>query len=209
MQVDIFQDIVTSAVEKVLPDLMRAQLPSILQDLLPGMLTGSSPSPSLSTTPRSSRIADVPSQHPRTPNHKPTPSTIVKSVISTYTETHLQRLLADTLDQASELHNSAALEFEDYVADTRLEFAALREDNMTALDNECNEKLVDFKERLVEEKDEAEVEVKAHADMVVVRAWDRLNMVDNDVRGRCKCPCGAKDRQGRWGQMRRAMSLPL
>jgi hypothetical protein len=35
VQVDVSQDIVKSAVEKVLPDMLRAQLPSILKDLLP------------------------------------------------------------------------------------------------------------------------------------------------------------------------------
>ncbi|EMD62733.1 hypothetical protein COCSADRAFT_223954 [Bipolaris sorokiniana ND90Pr] len=213
VQVDIFQDLVTSAVEKVLPDLMRAQFPTILQDLLPGILAGSSPSPSLSPTRHSSQLANTPIKHRPIPSQKPTPSTVVKSVISAYTETHLQRILADALDQAShqasEIHNSANAEFEDHLADTRLDFAALKEDHLTAFNDECNEKLVEFKERLVEEKDEVEVEVKAHADMVVLKTWDRLNRVDGEVCPQCKCVCSTRHKQSEVSQARRAISLPL
>lgn len=133
----------------------------------------------------------------------------MRAAISTCTETHLQRLLTDTLNEASnqtsELHNSASVEFEDYLADTRLEFAALKEDHMAAFDDNCNEKLAEFRERLLEEKEETHMEVKAHADEVVLKAWDRLNM----VRCRCKCLCGPRDRQRNVERGRRAMSLPL
>ncbi|CAG5181646.1 uncharacterized protein ALTATR162_LOCUS9788 [Alternaria atra] len=212
VQVDVFLDVVTSAVQKVLPDLLREQLPSILQDLLPGMLTDPSPSPSLSPTPRSSQGANALTQHRRTPSHKPTPAAVIRTVISTATKTHLQRFLTDALDQASEqvseLHNSASVEFEEHLDDTRLDFATLKEDHIAVFNDDCNEKLVEFKERLVEKKDEAEVEVKAHADEVVAKAWDRLNMVD---KGWCrrKCLAGAKDKQSKLEQGRRAMSLPL
>ncbi|KAJ6284674.1 hypothetical protein J3E71DRAFT_339037 [Bipolaris maydis] len=209
VQVDIFQDLVTSAVEKVLPDLMRAQFPSILQDLLPEVLAGYSPSPSLSPTRHSSQLANTPTKHRPIPSQKLTPSTVVRSVISAYTETHLQRILADALDQAShqasELHNSANAEFEDNLADTRLDFAALKEDHLTAFNDECNEKLVEFKERLVEEKDE----VEAHADRVVLKTWDRLNRVDGEVCPQCKCVCSTRHKQSEVSQARRAISLPL
>ncbi|EUC43045.1 hypothetical protein COCMIDRAFT_101900 [Bipolaris oryzae ATCC 44560] len=212
VQVDIFQDLVTSAVEKVLPDLMRAQFPSILQDLLPGILAGS-PSPSLSPTRHTNQLPNTPTKRCPIPSQKPAPSTVFKSLISTYTQTHIQRILADALDQASqqasELHNSAGAEFEDYLADTRLDFAALKEDNLAAFNDECNEKLVEFKERLVEEKDEAEVEVNAHADRVVLKTWDRLNRVDGEVCPRCKCVCSARHKQSEVSQARRAISLPL
>ncbi|KAL6158935.1 hypothetical protein ACJQWK_04170 [Exserohilum turcicum] len=209
VQVDVFQDIVTSAVKKALPDLLRAQLPSLVQELLPGMLAGSSPSPSSSPRSHSSQTASARPQHDRAPNYKPTPAAVMRAAISTCTETHLQRLLTDTLNEASnqtsELHNSASVEFEDYLADTRLEFAALKEDHMAAFDDNCNEKLAEFRERLLEEKEETHMEVKAHADEVVLKAWDRLNM----VRCRCKCLCGPRDRQRNVERGRRAMSLPL
>jgi hypothetical protein len=209
--VDIFQDIVTSAVQKVLPDLLREQLPSILQDFLPGMLADPSPSPSLSPTPRSSQSADTLAQHRRTLNKKPTPAAVIRTVISTATKTHLQKFLTDALDEAyeqvSELHNSASVEFEEHLDDTRLDFAMLKEDHIAAFNEDCNEKLVEFKERLVEGKDEAEVDVKAHADEVVVKAWDRLNMMDKRWCSH-QCPHSTKDKGSKLGETRRAISLP-
>jgi hypothetical protein len=209
VQVDVFQDIVKSAVEKVLPDMLRAQLPSILQDLLPGMLAGPSPSPSLSPTPRSSQIANALTQHRRTPSHKPTPASVFKAVISNHTKTHLQKILTDALDQASnqvsELHNSAGVEFNECLDDARLDLATLKEDHIAAFNEDCNEKLVEFKERLVEEIEGTE----AHADTVVLKAWDKLNMVEKEVWCRCKCLHSAKDKQSELEQVRRAMSLPF
>jgi hypothetical protein len=211
VQVDIFQDIVTSAVQKVLPDMLREQLPSILQDFLPGMFADPSPSPSLSPTPRSSQSADTLAQHHRTLNKKPTPAAVIRTVISTATKTHLQKFLTDALDEAyeqvSELHNSASVEFEEHLDDTRLDFAMLKEDHIAAFNEDCNEKLVEFKERLVEGKDEAEVDVKAHADEVVVKAWDRLNMMDKRWCSH-QCPHSTKDKGSKLGETRRAISLP-
>jgi hypothetical protein len=211
VQVDIFQDIVTSAVQKVLPDMLREQLPSILQDFLPGMLADPSPSPSLSPIPRSSQSADTLAQHRRTLNKKPTPAAVIRTVISTATKTHLQKFLTDALDEAyeqvSELHNSASVEFEEHLDDTRLDFAMLKEDHIAAFNEDCNEKLVEFKERLVEGKDEAEVDVKAHADEVVVKAWDRLNMMDKRWCSH-QCPHSTKDKGSKLGETRRAISLP-
>jgi hypothetical protein len=155
---------------------------------------------------------DTLTQHRRTPNPKPTPAAVIRTVISAATKTHLERFLTDALDQASEqvseLHNSASVEFEEHLNDTRLDFAMLKEDHIAAFNEDCNEKLVEFKERLVEGKDEAEVDVKAHADEVVVKAWDRLSMVD---KGLCRHICldGAKDKRSKLDQRRRAMSLPL
>jgi cell division septum initiation protein DivIVA len=198
--VDVFQDIVASAVEKVLPDMLRKELPSILQDMLPELFADLS-SPSLPPTPRSSQIAKA---HTRTPGHKPTLAAVFRAVISTHTETHLERIFTDAVDQASELYNSADNEVNECLSDARLEFATLQEDHITAFNDDCNEKLTEFKERLVEDKDE----VEAHADEVVLRAYDRLNMVGNKMCCRCKCHHGAKDKQSGLEQGRRAMSLP-
>jgi hypothetical protein len=209
VQVDIFQDIVKSAVEEVLPDILRTQLPSILQDLLPGMLVGPSPSPSLSPTPCSSQIANALTQHRRSRSHKPAPAAVFRAVISTQTQTHLRRILTEALDrasdQASELHNSAGVEFDEYLADVRLDFATLHEEHIAAFNDDCNEQLEEFKERLVKEKDE----VEAHADQVVLKAWDRLNMVKNEEWCPCKCLHSAKDKQSKLEQGCRAMSLPF
>ncbi|KAI2484548.1 hypothetical protein Ptr902_03488 [Pyrenophora tritici-repentis] len=207
VQVDLFQDIVTSAIEKVLPDLLRAQLPSILQDILPGMLTG--PSPSSSPTPRSTQIANTLTQHHRTTSHKPTPAAVVRAVLSTYTKTHLQELFTDAVEEASELHNSARNEFEDDLVDIRLEIATLKEDHIAAFNEECNEKLAELKERLAEDKEETEVAAKAYTDDIVLKTWDRLNMVEKGACCRCKCLDNTKNKQGKLGQGRRAMSLPL
>ncbi|CAA9959442.1 hypothetical protein PTMSG1_02860 [Pyrenophora teres f. maculata] len=209
VQVDVFQDIVTSAVEKVLPDLLRTQLPSILQDLLPGMLTGLSPSPSLSPTPCSSHIVNALTQHRRTSSHNPTPAAVVRAAISTHTKTHLQELLTDALEQASELHNSARNEFEDDLVDIKLEMATLKEDHIAAFNEECNEKLAELKERLAEDEDETEVAAKEYSDEIVLRTWDKLNMMEKGVRCRCKCRYGLKNKQVKLEQGTRAMSLPL
>jgi hypothetical protein len=207
VQVDVFQDIVTSAVKKVLPDMLRAQLPNILQDLLPSMLAGPSPSPSLSPTPPSRQIANAPIQHPRTSSRKPTSASLFRAVISNHTKTNLQSIFTDALDRASELHNSAEVEFDEYLGDTRLEFATAKEDHLAAFDQDCDERLVEFKDRLAEKKEETEVEVGEHADKVVVKAWDRLNMLnmlDKEVWCRCNCLHVATDKQ-----RQRAMSLPF
>lgn len=202
---DVFQDIVTSAVEKVLPDLLRAQLPELLREFLAG-----ASSPSLSPKPRSLQITDT-LNHP--PSHKPipTPAAAFRAIISTHAETHIQRILTDAVDRASELHDSAGVEFDEYLDDTRLEFAALKEDNIAAFNNECNDKLDKFKDRLLDEKDEAEIELEDRADKVVLKTLDRLGTVDNVVCCRCKCKCldRAKDRQSEWEQGRRSRSLPL
>lgn len=209
MQVDVFQDAVASAVEKVLPDLLRTQLPSILQDLFPRMLSSPSPSPCLSPTPRSRQVANAITGQP---SHKATPAAVVRAVVSTYTETHLQKILNNALDQASqqasELYNSVGVELEDYIDDSKLELATLKEDHVAAFNDDCNEKLAEFKEQLAEEKDETEVEIKAHADEVVLRTWDRVNMVENAC-CRCQCPHGPKDKRSQLERGRRARSFPL
>lgn len=83
----------------------------------------------------------------------------------------------------------------------------LKEDHIAAFNEDCNEKLVEFKERLVEGKDEAEVDVKAHADEVVVKAWDRLSMMDKRW---CSHQClhSTKDKGSKLEERRRAISLP-
>ncbi|OAL53514.1 hypothetical protein IQ07DRAFT_584233 [Pyrenochaeta sp. DS3sAY3a] len=204
-QVDVLQDIVTSAVEKVLPDMLRAQVPEILRELLAG-----ASSPSLSPRPHSVQITDALNDPP---SHKPipTPAAAFRAIISTHAETHIQRILTDAVDRASELHDTAGVEFDEYLDDTRLEFAALKEDNIAAFNSDCNDKLDEFKDRLVEEKDEAEIELEERADKVVLKTLDVLGTVDNVVCWRCKCKClhGAKDRQSEWEQGRRSRSLPL
>jgi cation transport regulator ChaB len=114
----MFQDIVTSAVEKVLPDMLRQQLTSILQDILPAMLTGPSPSPSLSPTP-SSLAYPLPAQR-----HQRTPAAAFRAVVSTHTQNHLKRLFTDAMDQvhdqASELYITAGVEFSEELDDHRL-----------------------------------------------------------------------------------------
>jgi len=210
--VDLFQERVISAVEKVLPDLLRAQLPTLLQDL-PGILVGPSPSPSLSPTPHSSQIVNAHTQHRRTSSPKPTLAALLKAAISKHTKIHVQRVFTGALDQAfeqaTELHNSANVEFEEYVGDTRHEFATIKEDHVASLNEEFNGKLEEFKERLVEEKDELEEWVKEHIEGVVLQTLDRVNMVKNRVWCGCERLHCAEDEQSGLEQRRRAMSLPL
>jgi hypothetical protein len=220
VKVDFFQEIVASAVGKALPGLLREQLPDVLREQLPdvlrGLLSGTrtdpSPSPSLSPTPRSSQSADALTQHRPTPSHKSTPAEVVRTAINNAIKLHLQEIINDALDQTSEqfsqLNNSAGVELEDCIDDAKFNLATLKEDYIAAFNEDCNEKLVELQERLAEEKDEAEVAVKAHADAVVVKTWDRL-----DVMGMALCrhkyDDGAGDKQSILEQGRRAMSLPL
>jgi len=221
VQVDVFQDVVRSEVVKLLPDLLRELFPTLLQDFLPRMLVRASPSPSpspsLSPTPRPSQITNALTQHRRTPSHNHMAATALnlKAVINSYAETHLQKILTDTLneasEQASELYNSASVELEDYISETKFDFTTLKDDHIADFDECCNQKLMAFKESLVDEIDGAEIQVKTHAEEVVFKACDNLNMMGNGVscRCRCKCPCSGEHNHSKLEQGRRVMSLPL
>ncbi|RMZ73684.1 hypothetical protein GMOD_00009432 [Pyrenophora seminiperda CCB06] len=205
VEVDLFQDLVAAAVEKLLPDMLRAQLPSILQDVLPEMLA----CPSSPSSWSSQRANTSPQQHH---DHKPLTTTTtlahtIKQVISTHTKLHIRSLLTKTLDHAGELQDRASNEIDDRLDEARTSFAALKEDHMFEVNELCNEKLVEFREHLAEEKDRVEEAFEGHAEEVLCRTWDGLDAVKRAV---C-CSCAKdKEKSEEWGQYgRRARSLPL
>jgi predicted RecB family endonuclease len=103
-------------------------------------------------------------------------------------------------DQASELYNSAGVEFCEDVDDHRLNMIGVKQDLVAGFSRECDEMLVELEERMAGMRERVEEEVEEHAEMVAGELCARC---------RCKCLRGVKDKPSELEQGRRATSLPL
>lgn len=197
--VDIFQEAMTTAVKALLPTIVREMLPDIVRDILPRLLAvPQSPSSSSARTPPC---------HPQLPT-VPT----ISALLGAHVSTHLKQIYVDALnkasDQASEFHDSVGLEISEVLDEHRIDVLIVKEDAIAELHRECDEKLVEFKERVAEVKEAVEEGVALHADNVVGKACDRLDAVElkmnKVVRSRCIDFHDAKAKN-----QLRAISLPL
>lgn len=144
----------------------------------------------------------------------PQPPTIptISALLSAHVSTHLKKICSDALDQASdqatEFYNSVSLETNEVLDEHKADVATIKEDTIAELSRECDEKLVEFKERVTEAIEEVEERVEIHADKVVGRACDILDalkteMEKKEVRSKCVVFPGAKTKR-----QVRAVSLP-
>jgi hypothetical protein len=198
VHVDVFQEAITTAVERLLPGVLRDVLPDIIRDILPRLLTASQ-SPSSSP-------GRPPPCRPHPTSQLPTVPTI-SALLSTHVSTYLNNVYVDALgkasDEASELHNSIGVEISELLDEHKIDLAIIKEDAIAELSRECDEKLVEFKEHVADVQEEVEI----HADKVMGKVCDRLDVMEMQKEVQCRC-IGFHDAK-KQEPGKRSVSLPL
>ncbi|KAI4609589.1 uncharacterized protein J4E87_011037, partial [Alternaria ethzedia] len=134
-----FQDVVNKAVEAQLPALVESMLPNILRSILPDVLHRS-------LAPRRSPSSSPPPRASCTPQPSPSLGTLIADRMEVLAKDHLTSIFADANDQAYSLRNQAEGEFEDVVADHKLDVDTIKEDCIRELGEVVDDKLCKFKE---------------------------------------------------------------
>ncbi|CAN9214163.1 unnamed protein product [Alternaria alternata] len=135
------QDAISRAVEAQLPALVEGMLPGILKNILPDVLhncIAPRRSPSLSPPPTT-----IPSSHPA-------PSSLGNLITDRLTELakqHLTTIFDEANDQAYSLRNQADGDFEDVIADHKINVDTIKEDCIRELGEVVDDKLYKFKEQ--------------------------------------------------------------
>ena len=135
------QDAISRAVEAQLPALVEVMLPGILKNILPDVLhncIAPRRSPSLSPPPTT------------TPSSHPAPSSLGNLITDRLTELakqHLTTIFDEANDQAYSLRNQADGDFEDVIADHKINVDTIKEDCIRELGEVVDDKLYKFKEQ--------------------------------------------------------------
>ncbi|RAQ99293.1 hypothetical protein DDE82_008397 [Stemphylium lycopersici] len=205
-----FQEAILRAVEALLPQALHTVLPDMLPRLfvLPSTSPSPSPSPSLPSLQRSSRTKPK-------PKSRPPLGTLISDHAAAQVEAQLQRIHAETLDRAADIHNAAEVDFRDILDEQRIDVAMVKEDGIAELNRAFDNKLVEFRESAAEIVDDLEQRVElVYAD--VCERIDELVGNISDHPGREGNPFEETSKASRQrrrkdaeGRSRRAMSLPL
>ena len=201
---DLFQEAVTSAVEKVFSHMLKKELVQVVKQELPQVVaelfrkTPADHSPSRCLSPASpcNRIPNALAHHDATHTLHPTLSTMIKEAV--------HKALDETLDETLDRHHqSVTIGLDEYGDDLRIGLAASHEDHMVHCNDDLNEMKAEFKQYLVDSLDDFE----DFADEVVVTTENRLNKL-GDTMGN-QAFCGRGDVLVASKQSRRATSLPV
>ena len=169
VSVDLFQEAVASAVEKVLSQMVQKDLLPVSDELLRKTPAGQSPLRYLSPAPPCSRIPNVLPHHDATPTHRPTLSTMIKEAVTTAVHESLDETFYNAVDQSC---NSASIELAEYSTTLRCELETTKEDHMADCNDELNHMVVEAKQRLEEA-------LETYAEEMLLRTEDRLNAIGN------------------------------
>ncbi|KAI4699868.1 hypothetical protein J4E89_011087 [Alternaria sp. Ai002NY15] len=138
-----FQDVVNKAVAAQLPAIVESMLPNMLRSILPDVLHRS-------LAPRRSPSSSPPPRASCTPQPSPSLGTLIADRLEVLAKDHLTSIFADANDQAYSLRNQAEGEFEDVVADHKLDVDTIKEDCIRELGEVVDDKLCKFKEETEE-----------------------------------------------------------
>ncbi|XP_014550246.1 hypothetical protein COCVIDRAFT_115980 [Bipolaris victoriae FI3] len=199
VSVDLFQEAVASAVEKVLShklekeliQMVKKELLPVLDELLRKTPAGQSPSRYLSPAPPCSQIPNALPHHDATPTHRPTLSTMIKEAVTTAVHESLDETFYNAVDQSC---NSASIELAELSTTLRGDLEITKEDHMADCNDELNHMVVEAKQRLAEE-------LETYAEEMLLRTEKRLNAIGN--RALSKGLLNVSE------QARRAKSLPV
>jgi F0F1-type ATP synthase membrane subunit b/b' len=129
----------------MLPGILRSILPDILHECLaPGRLPSASPPPTTTRPPQSS----------------PSLGVLVADRLTELAKEHITSLFDNANDQAYSLRNQADGEFEEVVADHRINVDTIKEDCIRELGEVVDDKLCRFKEQTDEIVETAVEEVE-------------------------------------------------
>ena len=193
------EEVVNKAVELHLPGALARILPNMISTLLAEEPPVASPDPMASLRALiSDRLADV-------------------------AKSHLQKLFDETIEYAHDLRNQADGEFEDVIADHKMDIAGIKDDGIDEMNRVVDDKLFELKEQAQDIVDDAVEKMQDGA----LGAYDRIDnkliaMLDkHDAYLRRQRELSLSDRrnldEGRSrrgrntldGQGQRAISLPL
>ncbi|KAH6861219.1 hypothetical protein BKA58DRAFT_48849 [Alternaria rosae] len=138
-----FQEAIDKAVEAQLPAIVESMLPNILRSILPDVLHKS-------LAPRRSQSSSPPPRASFTPEPSPSLGTLIADRLEDLAKDHLASIFADANDQAYSLRSQADGEFEDVVADHKIDVDTIKEDCIRELGEVVDDKLCKFKEQTEE-----------------------------------------------------------
>lgn len=81
--------------------------------------------------------------------------TLVSDRLAAAAEAHLQKLYDETIEYAHDLRNQADGEFEDVIADHKIDIAAIKDDGIDEMNRVVNDKLCELKEQAQDIVDDA------------------------------------------------------
>jgi hypothetical protein len=205
VQVDLFQDAITTAVKSVLPDMLIAELPTIVRESI-SVLLARSPYPS--SKPPAYQISNALEQHCSTPSHKSTAAAVLRADVSEHTKSYLEELLNNVAEQVSEqveeLHSQHVSNVEEMLDDHKTNVRQVEEDQMAYLNEKGNEKLAELETSMDDIKERMAGEVEETVDAVENTVLYNL-LVEMQRRCECKCKCAGS---GKDKPALKAMSLP-
>ncbi|KAJ5047751.1 hypothetical protein J3E72DRAFT_380010 [Bipolaris maydis] len=151
---DLFQEAVTSAVEKVLSpmlekklvQLVREELPRVVAELFRETPTGQSPSQCLSPASPCNRIPNVLTHHDATSTHHPTLNTMINEAV--------QKALKETWHEPLDRHHqSITISLDEHSEDLRIGLEASHEDHMFDCNDKRYEMEAEFNQHLLDALD--------------------------------------------------------
>lgn len=222
VEVDFFQERVTSTLKDVLPHLLesaraelvkkelpkvvrkelsqavRAELPRVLEELVQKTLADHSPRQRLSPTPPVTQIPDATIHNGPILNHHIVLRTIIEGAVTKV----LREFLEDAADQAEQLYDAAVLEVEERGDEVGRSIEVDIDHRLAAFNDELNEMEDESKQNIAE----CSEEIAAHAEEVVLDTCRRLDQLGDITINQTLCKL--RDPLVSY-QSRRARSLPV
>lgn len=149
---EVISRAVDKSVEAQLPAIVESMLPNILKNILPDIVHNA-------LAPRRSPSSSPPPRASCTPEPSPSLGTLIADRLENLAKNHLTAIFADANDQAYCLRNQADAEFEDVIADYKIDVLTTREDCTREIGEVADDKLLQFKEQTEEMVETAVEEV--------------------------------------------------
>ncbi|KAF5847796.1 hypothetical protein GGP41_009044 [Bipolaris sorokiniana] len=141
-----FQDAIKNTLEMLLPQMLQAILPDMLPRVLAAPCSSSPPSSLSRSSPKPKPISSL--------------GNLLNAQATARLEAQLEKIYAQTLDHASQLHSAADDEFHELLEEQKLDVVVVKEDSIMELNRVFDDKLAEFKESTAEMVDEMEKRVE-------------------------------------------------
>lgn len=130
----------------LLPQMLQAILPDMLPRVLAAPCSSSPPSSLSRSSPKPKPISSL--------------GNLLNAQATARLEAQLEKIYAQTLDHASQLHSAADDEFHELLEEQKLDVVVVKEDSIMELNRVFDDKLAEFKESTAEMVDEMEKRVE-------------------------------------------------